>query len=595
MQSSNASPDDQSPDLPGPKKQVSRRVISGRAIASRLKAAMAAQPGPASSPPMPTQSGLTPNQPRPRRSSVNLPVPDGDTPRDTALVLPGPPPEESDYEMDTPTKKPARGTRVKPPGPNNRLGPSPLRKTPPPGPDVAAASHEAAEASPPLLFARSHTSPETQGDAERRSQRPSAAERSASEPATPSKKLSGAQLDSSMAKVIRDGPAKDKKEAHLKNGGIYLFIIQPRGSELQLVKIGRTERDAQGRLKEIQAQCGHLRSFWHRTAMAEDIPFHGFAEKLIHAELENYRYRRKCARGKTHREYFKVREDVAVDVFTRWRDFCKKRPWDDGGTIKAVWGKRLDTRAAFEGPDQGFDHGKFGTHWSTYTAPWLIELVLSDAIHQWKSWFPDRWQAVVVAEMLTIFFLSPSSTWARVWITAVGALFMIDKAIPADLHVTASVARFMEGGLQSLVLQYVYWRDGLAADAEGSAPGAGPGETPRREAGEDERAEAAEEDAAAASDGAASSSVGVGDPMDVDGDAGCREPTDEEDGPDGDDDDDDNDDNDDVCFLHTSLETASARDGVSERPGSLDLKAQKLSGGREVMMEVTDLPMTESD
>ncbi|KAK2041360.1 DUF1766-domain-containing protein [Colletotrichum somersetense] len=486
--------------------------------------------------------------------------------------------------MDTPTKKPARRAVGKHSGPNKQLGPSPLRTTvPPESNDVVG--YEVAEARPVPLFARSHTSPETRDEVERKRRRPSAAGRSASDPATPSKRLSGAQLDSSMAKLIRDGPSRDK-ETHLKDGGIYLFMFQPRGTGVQLVKIGRTERDAQGRLKEINSVCKPLKSVWHSTATAENIPFHGFAERLIHAELGNYRYRRRCACGTKHREYFEVGEDVAVEVFKRWRDFCKKKPWDDGGTIRAVWGKRLDTRAAFDGgPGQDFDHGEFGRHWSTYTMPWLIERVLSDAIHQWKRWFPDRWQAVAVAEMLTIVFLSPASAWARAWMAAVGVLWLIDKAVPADLHATASVARLMEGGSQSLVLWYMSRRDGPAAaeDAKGPAPEASPGETPRRQgSGEDAWSETTEEDVAgAASDGV--SSVGAGDPMDIDRDAGCQVSTDEEDGPGGD-----------VCSP-ASLKTAATQDGFCERQRCLELNAQKMPGERGVMIEVIDLTMVESD
>ncbi|KAK1959726.1 hypothetical protein LY78DRAFT_750875 [Colletotrichum sublineola] len=520
MQSFDISPDEKTPDLPGPKKNISRRVISGSAITSRPKAAMGAQLSPASSPPMPTQSGLTPMKPRQRRSSINLPVPDGDAPRDAVLLRPEPP-EESDCEMDTPTKKPAPRARRKPSGLNKQLGRSPLRTMTPPGPNVTA-GYKAAGVRQLPLFARSHTSPETQDEAERKRRRPSAAERSASDPATPLKKLSGAQLDSSMAKLIRDGPSKDKA-TQLKDGGIYLFIFQPRGTGAQLVKIGRTERDAQ-----------------------------------------------------EHREYFEVSEDIAVEVFKRWRDFCQKRPWDDGGTIRTLWSKRLDTRTAFDGPGQDFDHGKFGRHWSTYTMPWLIELMLSDAIYQWKRWFPYRWRAVAVAELFTIIFLSPVSAWAQFWIATVGALCVIDTAVPEDLHVTASVARLMEGGSQSLVLWYMSWRDGLAADVKGLAPEASSGETPpHQETGGDVWSETAEEDTAALSDGA--SSIGcVGDPMDINRDGGCQESTDE-DGPGGD------------VGSPATVKTASVQDGVSERPKSLGLNAQKMPGKREVMIEVVDL------
>ncbi|EFQ34706.1 uncharacterized protein GLRG_09850 [Colletotrichum graminicola M1.001] len=546
MESFDISPCEKSPDLPLLEKQ---RAISGTAITRRPKAAMPTQLDPASSPPVLTQSGLTPNQPRQRRSSVNLPVPDDDAPREAALIRPEPS-EESHCEMDTPTKKPARRARRNPSGSNKRLEPSPLRTTAPPGPNVVA-GYEAAEARRVSLFARSHTSPETQNEAERKGQRPSAAERSASVPTTPSKKLSGAQLDSSMAKLIRNGPSKDT-ECHLKDGGLYLFHVptkRNRGAS------GQDWPDRKGRAGSSQRDNESMQ------APEEHLALHGNGRE--------YSVLRPCLCTRRHREYFEVSEKIAVEVFPRWRDFCKKRPWDNGGTIKTVWGKRLDARAAFDGPGQDFDHGKFGRHWGTYTMPWLVERVLSDAIHQGKRWFPNRWQAVAVAEMFTIIFLSPASVWVHVWMAAVAALLLIDTVVIADLHATASVVQLMEGGLQ----------DELTADAKGLAPEASQGETPPRHGtGGDAWSETVEEDIPDASDGA--SSVGPGDPMDVDRDDGCQESTDEEDRPGGS-----------VCSP-ASLATATAEDEVLERPRSLELKAQVMSGEREVI----DLTyMSESD
>ncbi|KAK2004365.1 hypothetical protein LX36DRAFT_676960 [Colletotrichum falcatum] len=549
MQSFDVSPNEKSPELPVPRKRVSRLAISGRDTTDRPKAAMATQLGPASSPPMSTQSGLTPSQPRQRRSSVNLPVPGSDAPHGAVLSRPEPP-EESDCEMDTPTKKPARRARVKPSGPRKQLGPSPLRRTASPGPSVAV-GYEAAEDLRVPLFARSHTSPETQSEVVRKSRRPSATERSASDPATPSKKLSGAQLDSSMAKLIRNGPST---KTDRKDGGIYLLI-------------GRAG-PSQGDKCSVQAP-------------EERLALHGHGREY---PLANYRHRRRCACNTQHREYFEVSEDIAVEVFERWRDFCKKRPWDGGGTIKKVWARRLDTRGAFDGPGRDFDHGRFGRHWSGYTMPRLVELVLSDTRQQWERWFPDRWKAVAMAEMFTIAFLSPASVWMRAWMAAVGALLLVDMVVSADLQMVALVARLMEGGLQPLVLRYVYWRDGLAADAEDPAPEAGSGGTtppPHQGAGEDAWSETAEGNAASASDETASV---VGGPMDTDRDAGSQELTDEEDGPDGD-----------VCSP-ASPETVSVRGGVFEQPSSTDPNVQKkMLGGREVTKELIDLTTIESD
>lgn len=173
-----------------------------------------------------------------------------------------------------------------------------------------------------------------------------------SEPVTPGKKLSGFQLDADIEQLIKDGPRRDKGKEK-ENGSIYFYRAKPRGSELWLLKIGRTQKHVKERLAQIKGACGHLEMEEHTKAVARDIPFHAFAEKLIHAELSNYQHQWLCDCGTRHREYFLVDEDIAVKVFERWRDFCQERPWDHDGKILPKWARRLQTNNAGRQGDGG--------------------------------------------------------------------------------------------------------------------------------------------------------------------------------------------------------------------------------------------------
>ncbi|KZL79392.1 hypothetical protein CI238_01287 [Colletotrichum incanum] len=574
MVSFDASPDERSPGLPDSRSQNSRRAASGRSARSRIKAAKTAQLGPESSPPMPTRSGLTPEQPRMRRSSVQLPAHDGGTPSDIDLLRPRGL-EEINFEMETPTKKPVRRARAKSSEPASLAGPSPLRQTVSPGTDVVVNQEE--RRIPRPAFGQSRTSPEMQGEIERRSQRPSVTERSASNPATATKRLSGFQLDGDISKLIKDGPSKDK-EKEMEAGCIYLYKIKLRGSEVRLLKIGRTQKHTKKRLKQIRAACGHLEIVEHDKAVAEDIPFHGFAEKLIHTELNNYQHQWLCACGTRHNEYFRVSEDTAVEVFERWRDFCKKEPWDTSGKILPAWGQRLKTRSGFDGPEQNFDHRKFARRWAAFTAPMSFEELSSDAIRVWRSGFPNRWKIVAVVELLTMACISRHSSWTAAWSGIIAILILIDELATENMHTTARISRLMEGGLQSLVLWYMSLNDVKVAETKVLTPKTSPDEALHQPSVEF-AVDGPWEESATAND---QNPVGVGDPMDVDNDADSQGFVDEKDGSDN------------GACSPISLETASGQNRVSDREESPDPHAQK-SSGRGVETIVIDLTKEESD
>lgn len=472
MSSFEGLPDEKSPASLGSRKQTSLPIASRKSPRSREKVANDMQFGSKSSSPIPTRSGLTPDQPRVKRSSFHLLAPDIETFSNQDPLPPGTA-EEVDSEMETPTKKPLRRIRPKSSEPTNLAESSISRRTVGIKIDADANQEPRRLLRPP--FETSHTSPEMQDETARRGQRPNVTERAASDTATPVKKLSGIQLDGDIAKLIKDGPTRDRDKEKV-NGSIYFYIVKPRSGEVRLLKIGRTEKHPNERRIQIKGICGHLEIEEHPRAVARDIAFYGFAERLIHKELSNYQYQWLCDCGTRHREYFQVSEDVAVKVFERWRDFCDQKPWDLSGKILPVWSQRLQNRARCRTAEHNFDHLEFARHWDTFTNPMSFERILSDLLRVLKLGFPERWRNIALAEFLTIVCFSGYSFLTKLWTVIVVSMVLIDTVFTEDMHFTARMSQLMGGGLQSLMLGQTSPKDRKVVETKGLTPEANPGD-----------------------------------------------------------------------------------------------------------------------
>lgn len=425
-----------------------RSKLSNKPVRSQRRAASATQSGPGSSALAATRSVLTPERPRMRSSSTHCPATDaGTSPIADATVIEAN--NDVDMQIDTPTKSPRRRGRPKssetrrPQGSSSDLQARAL--------EAEYGSNQGGTGNGRPSLGSSYTSPEMHARTPSRNQRPTVTERSASEPVTPGKKLllSGFQLDGDIAKLIEDGP-KGEKSREKEKGSIYFYKVKPRDSEVNLMKIGRTQSHPKKRLRQIQGICKHLVCEEHAKAIARDVPFHGFAEKLIHTELSNYQHKFKCVCGTEHTEYFQVSEEIAVKVFERWRDFCHEEPWDAKGIILPMWARRLQNRTKFGGPETlDFDHHEFSGPWDAFISPTSFERFLSDAILVWELAFPNRWMIISLAELLTIVCISRQSFWTSVWTMIIVFFLLADLVITENLHTTSHITQLMSGGLQS--------------------------------------------------------------------------------------------------------------------------------------------------
>ncbi|KAF4928708.1 hypothetical protein CGCVW01_v001803 [Colletotrichum viniferum] len=289
-------------------------------------------------------------------------------------------------------------------------------------------------------------------EAERLQQRPDLPDRGASDPVTPNPKYNS-HIDRDLRKLIRKGPSTKSKER--ETGELYLLQVWSATADVELFKLGRTQADADTRRKQIKGGCKVKRIKENRRTASENVPFHGYAEKLAHTELVNFRYNWGCTCGTKHREYFDVSEDFAVEVFERWTDFCNQRPWTSDGKLLPAWEQRLNNKPLIRGGDRISDHRELAKHWGNYTSdsPTKMELVVSHAIRVWKDAFPERWQIVAIAELLTIICISPISFWVTMWAIVIGSLLLIDLVVTKNMHIFEWIEGHIIGGLQALKLR----------------------------------------------------------------------------------------------------------------------------------------------
>ncbi|KAK1640844.1 hypothetical protein BDP81DRAFT_417523 [Colletotrichum phormii] len=416
-----------------------------------------AQPSTASSPLAPAMSGLTPDQPL-RRASFN--VISGDQSAGHSWTPASA--ERDESEMDTPSKKivprirSTSATSLKSAkSPRSEKSDS-LRHT-------FGDLSDMTQARP--SFHISHTSPKLLSETVRREQRPIVRDRSVSEPpSTQAKKLNGPQIDRKIEFMIKAGP-KTKS-----SGSLYVYVTKTHECSRHLLKFGITKYLPEKRGKGIQYRCKHPEFFEHEEATATEFSWNNIAEKLVHAELANFRRLWTCGCGTKHREYFDVSDEIALEVWSRWRDFCAQEPWDSQGRLLPMWEHRLRHRVRFNDAKRDFDHGELARHWRTCVLPSSLELCVNDTRVLWNHIYPSRWLFAAVAEALTMVFIWPTSFWTSMWWKVVLMLAVLELCCLDGMYMKESVSRLLSGSLQRLKL----WQSSGSLDHRPNLDAKGP-------------------------------------------------------------------------------------------------------------------------
>ena len=118
-------------------------------------------------------------------------------------------------------------------------------------------------------------------------------------------------------------------------GYIYVYQVDTNPG---FYKIGRTAKRSNERIKAQERRCKYTAEVVFPPDMnkAIPIPHASRVEKLIHAELKDYRHEQvecKCGVGR-HLEWFKTSEAHIKAVIQKWTSWINTSPYEESTTIK---------------------------------------------------------------------------------------------------------------------------------------------------------------------------------------------------------------------------------------------------------------------
>ncbi|EFQ91943.1 hypothetical protein CFE70_005252 [Pyrenophora teres f. teres 0-1] len=158
-----------------------------------------------------------------------------------------------------------------------------------------------------------------------------------------------------------------------KEGSGFVYVLRDRKSPESGFKIGVTKRPYDYRTTEHRKICQFVPDV--RYVSGNGIPYCGLLEKLVHADLEDYRQLRLCEehkytiRGKPHGEWFAVSEDLAKDTVKRWETFLRREKPYNSGHLNIVWKYLLEERSPISIDVLAWSHDDRRTQWTKIVAP----------------------------------------------------------------------------------------------------------------------------------------------------------------------------------------------------------------------------------
>jgi len=146
------------------------------------------------------------------------------------------------------------------------------------------------------------------------------------EPYQPGRQSTKGNSTSLALHNLLEKPLQPKTD--LDDGFIYMFRYAGLSGHL---KIGRSG-DIHKRLLEWNRQCKRDHELLKPSYDSElvKVPHVNRVEKLVHAELQEFRKSTKTCTGcgKKHDEWFEVDEDHAMAVFMKWKKWIKTSPYE---------------------------------------------------------------------------------------------------------------------------------------------------------------------------------------------------------------------------------------------------------------------------
>lgn len=123
-----------------------------------------------------------------------------------------------------------------------------------------------------------------------------------------------------------------------KTGYLYVYWNE---ANFGVYKIGYTTVDVSTRLRRWQTQCKHTAQQLYQSRV--EVPNVRRLERLVHAELDDYRVKEKRCRGckRGHDEWFNVEYKLIEKSIAFWTEWIRKRPYEK---VKGRWRLKEDAR-----------------------------------------------------------------------------------------------------------------------------------------------------------------------------------------------------------------------------------------------------------
>ncbi|EON66094.1 hypothetical protein W97_05337 [Coniosporium apollinis CBS 100218] len=172
--------------------------------------------------------------------------------------------------------------------------------------------------------------------------------------------------DNIRTRLRRPVPAKNATDRTAKEAAVGQVYILRDPSQPELLKIGFTDIEISERCKQIRYRC----KMQLEIIYTDCLPVRNArrAEALAHAELSNFQEPPKCVHHDTHREWFRVTAEEALQVVRRWMNFMQQVPYDDDGKLAEFWLLRIQTMPRPSATEQPHDHDARHQRWSATLA-----------------------------------------------------------------------------------------------------------------------------------------------------------------------------------------------------------------------------------
>ncbi|KAK8111973.1 uncharacterized protein PG998_008430 [Apiospora kogelbergensis] len=212
-----------------------------------------------------------------------------------------------------------------------------------------------------------------------------------------------------MIKAVMRAKLPKKQRKQRDHGNNYLFEVVPaQDPDKTIWKVGFTKGPTVKRQKAISNACQPHSIRGQYDPGHVPIRLCARAERLTHAELAWHKYHFVCTcKVESHREYFDVDPELALEAIHRWRTFCMREPYTAKGKLQPFWEDRLrdmDRRQSLRA--DVLDMAERRRQWDRFVHATLLDAVWYDLVVSMKK-LQDRgiWRTTAVIEFLAILFL----------------------------------------------------------------------------------------------------------------------------------------------------------------------------------------------